>query len=109
MAQPSDESSRVAATPPWTEPIGLYIHSAGVTAKITRPGSTSVISKSSSSAIGGGGSSPAAILRIASIPGNDAAAVAVASGSDQLKVRMRSLSTEELGCVTQPRVLRVGS
>ena len=29
IAQPSEESSRVAATPPWTEPIGLYIHSAG--------------------------------------------------------------------------------
>ena len=62
IAQPSEESSSVAATPPCTDPIGLYIHSAGVTAKITRPSSTSVISKSSSWAIGGGGSSPAAIF-----------------------------------------------
>ena len=69
-AQPSEESSSVAATPPWTEPIGLYIHSAGVKAKITRPGSTSAISKSSSIAIGGGGSSPAAIARMASMPGS---------------------------------------
>ena len=90
IAQPSEESSSVAATPPCTEPIGLYIHSAGVMAKITRPSSTSVISKSSSWAIGGGGSSPAAILRIASMPGSEAAAMAVSSGSDQVKVRTRS-------------------
>ena len=101
IAHPSDESSSVAATPPCTDPIGLYIHSAGVTAKITRPSSASVISKSSSEAIGGGGSSPAAILRIASRPGSEAAAAAVASGSDHVKVRTRSVS---VGCVTQPSV-----
>ena len=99
IAQPSEESSSVAATPPWTDPIGLYIHSAGVNAKITRPSSTSAISKSSSSAIGGGGSSPAAILRIASRPGSEAAAAAVASGSDQVNVRVR--------CMMQPYSTRV--
>ena len=31
------ESSSVAAIPPWTEPIGLYIHSAGWTANTARP------------------------------------------------------------------------
>src|SRR4051794_39663209 len=104
MAQPSEESSSVAATPPWTDPIGLYIHSSGVKAKTTRPSSTSAISNSSSSAIGGGGSSPAAILRIASMPGSEAAATAVSSGSDQLKVRTRwaGSSLAGLGCVTQP-------
>ena len=103
IAQPSEESSSVAATPPCTEPIGLYIHSAGVMAKITRPSSTSVSSKSSSWAIGGGGSSPAAIFWIASRPESDAAAAAVASGSDHVNVRTRSVS---VGCVTQPRRTR---
>src|SRR5262249_17026940 len=51
--QPSDESSSVAATPPWTEPIGLYIHSAGSIANTTRPGSTSAISNPRSEARGG--------------------------------------------------------
>src|SRR6478735_5397658 len=99
MAQPSEESSSVAATPPCTDPIGLYIHSCGVTAKITRPGSTSVISKSSSEAIGGGGSSPAAILRMASIPGSSAAACAVIIGSAQVKLRAR--------CVMQPSLAAI--
>jgi hypothetical protein len=97
-AQPSDESRIVAATPPWTEPIGLYIHSAGSSAKMTRPRSTSVIVMPSSSAIGGGGSSPAATMRIASSPGRSRTAPAVASGSLQVIVRLRSV----VGCVTQP-------
>ena len=92
IAQPSEESSSVAATPPWTEPIGLYIHSSGVIAKITRPSSTSVISKSSSSAIGGGGSSPVGDLADRLDPGSEAAAWAVASGSDQLNVRVRCIT-----------------
>src|SRR6187402_2111334 len=83
--------------PPWTEPIGLYIHSCGKTAKITRPSSTRVISKSSSSAIGGGGSSPAAIARIASMPASSPAARAVASGSDQVIVRVRCITKPILG------------
>src|SRR4051794_26880570 len=97
MLHPREESSSVAATPPWTEPIGLYIHSAGSMAKITRPGSTRVISNPSSSAIGGGGSSPAAIARIASMPGRSPAARAVMSGSDHVNVRVRCMMKLILG------------
>jgi hypothetical protein len=55
------ESSSVAATPPWTVPRGLYIHSAGSIANTARPCSAATIVKPSSSAIGGGAIVPPAI------------------------------------------------
>jgi hypothetical protein len=63
------KSSSAAATPPWTEPIGLYIHSAGSSANTARPRSTSTSDIPKSSAIGGGGSAPVATSRRYSIPG----------------------------------------
>ncbi len=84
------ESRSVAAMPPWTEPIGLYIHSAGSIANTARPSSTATIVKSSSRAIGGGGSVPSTIALMHSRPDSSRAAAAVAAGSSQLKLRVRS-------------------
>src|SRR5271155_2909013 len=89
-AQPMHESRIVAATPPCTEPIGLYIHSAGSIANSARPGSTSTIVKSSSRAIGGGGNVPSTIAPRYSIPVILMPDSAIAAGSSQLKLRVRS-------------------
>ena len=77
----------MAATPPWTEPIGLYIHSAGSTAKTALPKSASTIDTSISWAKGGGDSVPSTVARRNSRPESSMAAAAVAAGSCHWKLR----------------------
>ncbi len=103
------ESRIVAAMPPWTEPIGLYIHSAGSIANTARPSCTSTSSNASRRAIGGGGSLPSTIACMHSRPGNSIAAAADTAGSSQLNVRVRVPARSRSIALTRRSPLRLRS